>query len=71
MHEASLLIKGKSKRLREGNPHLICSYLIFLQNIDEELAMTVRGILNIKRNIVRGILGTILTYTLLFINIRG
>lgn len=69
VHEASKFIKEKSKRLQEENPHLICSYLRFLQNCDEKIAMSVWGILDIKRNVVLGTLGTLLTYTLLFISI--
>lgn len=69
VHEASMFIKEKSKRLQEDNPKVICSYLRFLQNCDEEIAMSVWGILNIKRNFVLGTLGTILTYTFLFMSI--
>lgn len=66
VHEASLIVKVDSKRLQEDNPHLISTYLRFLQNCEEEISLTVWGILSIKKNVILGTLGTILTYTLLF-----
>ena len=66
IHVASLTIKSESKKIREDNPQLISSYLRFLQNCDEEISMSVGGLFDVKRNVILGSFGTILTYTLLF-----
>ena len=62
-------LKTESKKVQEDNPQLISSYLRFLQNCDEEISMSVCGLLDIKRNVILGSFGTILTYTLLIRNI--
>ena len=59
-------LKTESKKVQEDNPQLISSYLRFLQNCDEEISMSVCGLLDIKRNVILGSFGTILTYTLFF-----
>ena len=69
IHEASLSVKSQSKRFQEKNFHSVCSYMLFLHNCDEEISMTLWRILSIKRNVVLGIFGTMLTYALLFDNV--
>ena len=59
-------LKTESKKVQEDNPQFISSYLRFLQNCDEEISMSLCGLLDIKRNVILGSFGTILTYTLLF-----
>lgn len=65
IHAASLLVKYESRKLRAGRGCPDSTYLRFLEN-SREITMTVWGFVNVRRNIILGTFGTIITYSLLF-----
>ena len=68
VYVASLAVKHEARKLQTGNYIIDCSYLRFLENC-RETSMTVWGFINMRRNIILGTFGTILTYSLLFDNL--
>lgn len=68
IHTASLLVKYESRKLYVGSENHCCSYQRFLKNC-RVISMTVWGFFNMRRNIIVGTFGTILTYSLLFDNL--
>lgn len=65
VNDAARSVKLQSEMLQEDNPNFVCPYIRFLQNCGHEISMTVWGIVNIKRNFAFGMIGTILTYSVL------
>lgn len=66
--ESSLLCKNESQKLYESDYKQVCSYVRLVNNC-KEIYMTVWGFVDMKRNIILGTLGAILTYSLLFDNL--
>ena len=66
VHNASLSVKHKITLIKENDPQLISSYSSFIQIHQEEICMTVWGIVSITKSFIFGTFGTILTYCLLF-----
>lgn len=65
---SSLSCKKESRKISEINYKQVCNY-VKLTKICKEISMTVWGFVNIKRNIILGTFGAILTYSLLFDNL--
>lgn len=68
VNASSLLCKKQSRKLPVNNYSQICSYIRFTKNC-KEISLTIWSFVNIKRNIILGTLGAILTYSLLFDNL--
>lgn len=66
VNRASLIVKAELRHFQENDPKLVCPYLRFQQTCKEEVSLSVWGLVAIKRNIIFAMLGSILTYSLLF-----
>lgn len=68
LNASSVLVKNESRDLKENNYKNVCDYIRFTKTC-KEINMTVWGFLNLKRSIIFGTLGAILSYSLLIKNL--
>lgn len=68
LNAASIKVKNESRDLKENNYKNVCDYIRFTKKC-REINMTVWGFLNLKRSIIFGTLGAILSYSLLLKNL--
>lgn len=66
VNDASLCVRDEAKAIKEDNPQLVSSYLRFLLTCQDEITLTLWGIVSMKRTFIVGTIGTILTYSILF-----
>lgn len=70
VNDASLSVRDEAKAIRQENPQLVSAYLRFLLICQDEISLTLWGIVSMKRIFIVGTIGTILTYSILFDSFR-
>lgn len=68
IYASTVLVKYESRMLCTRNNILSSSYIKFLLNC-RKVSLTIWGFIDMRRNIILGMFGTILTYSLMFDNI--